>query len=328
MPRLRRLALFAALVGALLIACSGARPRPSVPATQAGTVPGSRPAALRVVAVETFLADLAQNVAGDRLQVGALMPLGVDPHEFEPTPGDVKSVAESDVLIVNGGGLEAFLDKLLSNAGGKQRVIQAAAGLRSREKSAGEPPDEAAGQGGGQTGQGDPHFWFDPTLVIHYVENIRDGLSQADPEGASVYRANADGYIEKLKALDQTIKQQVGVLRADQRKLVTDHDTFGYFADRYGFEMVGMLIPSLTTADTTTAKQLAELIDRIKASRAKAIFIEQGANPQVANQVARDTGVRVVAGLYTHSLSAPDGPAPTYLKMVEYDAKTIVDGLK
>lgn len=276
--------------------------------------------ALRVVAVETFLADIARNVAGDRLKIEALMPVGADPHGFEPTPQDSRKLAESNVLIINGAGFEEFLNKLLQNAGGTRLIIEASKGLESRALQADEPHD--------QDNPGDPHFWFDPTRTVHYVENIRDGLTHADPAGAEVYKANADAYITKLNALDADIKQRVSAIPPQNRKLVTDHDTFGYFADRYGFEIVGMIVPSFTTADSSTAQQVAGLIDRIKATGAKAIFIETSANPALANQIARDTGAQVVTGLYTHSLSELNGPAPTYIQMLQYDAQKIVDALK
>jgi ABC-type Zn uptake system ZnuABC Zn-binding protein ZnuA len=274
----------------------------------------------RVIAIETFLADISQNVAGDRIKIEALMPIGADPHSFEPTPQDSRKIAESDVLIINGTGFEEFLNKLLQNAGGKHQMIEASKGLTSRALKADEPHDE--------DNPSDPHFWFDPTNTIRYVENIRDGLTQADPAGAELYKRNAAEYITKLNALDAEIKQRVSVIPAANRKLVTDHDTFGYFADRYGFEIVGMIVPSFTTADSSTAQQVAQLIDSIKATKAKAIFIEASTNPALADQIAQDTGATVVTGLYTHSLSEPNGPAPTYLKMLEYDTQKIVDALK
>lgn len=305
-----RLALWLvpALVGfALVSACA---PRLAAPTRASGE--------LRVLAVETFLADMTQNVAGDRLRVEALMPTGLDPHAFEPTPQDVRRVSESDVLIVNGGGVEAFITKLLQNAGGSAQVVTASAGLASRPLAPGEA----------NAGEGDPHFWLDPTRAVTYVENIRDALARADPAGATVYRANADVYITKLNALDAWIKLEVAAIPPGERKLVTDHDTFGYYADRYGFDVIGMLVPSTSTADSSTAQQLAALIDAIRASHVRAIFLENNSNPQLATQIARDTGARVVTGLFTHSLSEADGPAPTYLKMLEYDTRTIVDSLK
>lgn len=278
------------------------------------------PSSLRVIAIETFLADIAQNVGGDRVTIRALMPTGADPHSFEPTPQDSRMIAESDIVIVNGAGFEQFLAKLFQNAGGTHQIIEASKGLTSRTIKADEPRD--------QDNPGDPHFWFDPTKTIRYVENIRDGLAQADPAGAKVYQNNAAGYITKLEALDAEIQQRVSVIPEANRKLVTDHDTLGYFADRYGFEIVGTIVPSFTTADSSTAQQVARLIDKIRATGAKAILLEASTNPAVAAQIAQDTGARVVTGLYSHSLSEPDGPASTYIEMLQYDTEKIVEALK
>jgi ABC-type Zn uptake system ZnuABC Zn-binding protein ZnuA len=273
-----------------------------------------------VVAVETFLADVAQHVAGDRVSVTALLPLGVDPHSFEPTPADAARVVASNVLIVNGAGLEAFLDRLLANVGGQHQAIVASAGLTSRQPREGEPaPDEPTG---------DPHFWLDPNNVIKYVQNIRDGLSQADPPGGAVYAANAEAYISQLKELERWIGEQVNQLPREHRLLVTNHESLGYFADRYGFRVVGSIIPSVSSEASPSAQQLAQLVDRIRASGARAIFLETGSNPQLAEQIAQETGVKVVTDLYTHSISAADGPAPSYVEMMRYDVRQIVEALK
>jgi ABC-type Zn uptake system ZnuABC Zn-binding protein ZnuA len=299
----------------LLASCVVASPTPSAtPSATPSLTPTQTPGPPRVLAVESFLADIAQNVAGDRLTVETLIPLGVDPHAYQPTPRDVAKVADSDVLIVNGAGIEAFLDPLLANAGGQRTVITASAELTPRPDPQGEHP------------QGDPHFWLDPNNVIQYVENIRDGLPQADPDGAAIYAANAAAYIEQLKALDQWITQQVATLQPERRLLVTNHESLGYFADRYGFTVVGAVIPSVSTDASPTAQQMAALIEQIKATGAPAIFLEMGANPQLAQQIAAETGVRVVTDLYTHSLSAPDGPAPTYIDMMKYNVSQIVAG--
>jgi ABC-type Zn uptake system ZnuABC Zn-binding protein ZnuA len=275
---------------------------------------------LRVLAVETFMEDIAQNVAGDRLKVEALMPLGADPHSFEPTPQDVARVAKSEVLIVNGAGFEGFLTSLLKNAGGERLVIEACAGLTQRTPSTGESISREH--------EGDPHFWLNPIHVISYVENIRDGMIQADPAGKDVYTRNAQAYIAQLNALDAWITDQVAQIPMERRLLVTNHESFGYFADRYGFRLVGAIIPSVSTSASPSAQQMAALIDQIKASGAPAIFLETGANPQLAQQIASETGVKVVSDLYTHSISAADGPAPTYLELMRYNAKQIVEALK
>jgi ABC-type Zn uptake system ZnuABC Zn-binding protein ZnuA len=259
-------------------------------------------------------------VAGDRVKIDTLMPIGVDPHGFEPTPTDVAKIADSTVLIVNGAGFEEFLAKLLQNAGGQRAVIEAAAGLASRQPREGEvaDPDHA----------GDPHFWLDPNNVIKYVENIREGLSTADPAGAATYTANAEAYVAKLKELDRWIVDRVKGVPEAKRLLVTNHESFGYFADRYGFRIIGTVLPSVSTGSSPSAQQLAQLIDQIKAAGAKAIFLETGTNPQLAEQVAGETGSKVVTNLYSHSVSEPAGPAATYIDMLKFNTKAIVDALK
>ena len=271
--------------------------------------------------METFLTDIAQNVFGDRLAVDALMPIGVDPHAFEPTPQDVARIAKSQVLITNGAGFETWLSKVLDNAGGRRLVVEAAAGLPSRQPHAGEivDPDHA---------EIDPHFWLDPISVIKYVENIRDALSQVDPEGKELYTKNAETYIGKLRELDAWITDQVQQVPESRRLLVTNHESFGYFADRYGFRVVGTVIPSVSTGASPSAQQLASLVDHLKATRAPAIFLETGANPQLANQLAQETGIKIVNDLYTHSVTEPSGNAPTYIDMMRYNVQKIVEALK
>ncbi len=276
---------------------------------------------LNVLASETFLADIAQNVAGDRLKVTALLPVGIDPHSFEPTPQDVAKVAGSQVLIVNGAGLEGYLSKLLDNAGGQRQVIVASAGLASRRAG----PDEVRDT---DHPEGDPHFWLDPNMAIKYVEAIRAGLSQADPAGAAVYAKNAEAYSAQLKTLDEWIAAQVQPIPPERRLLVTNHESLGYYADRYGFKIVGAVVPSFSTDASPSAQQLAQLVDRIKATGARAVFLETGSNPQLAQQVAQEAGIRVVADLYTESISPAGGPAPSYIAMLRYDTRAIVDALK
>lgn len=287
------------------------------------TAPAGGPAGLNVLAVETFLADIAQNVAGDRLKVAALIPVGVDPHGFQPTPADVKKVAASQVLIVNGAGFEEFLADLLKNAGGDRTVIEASAGLTMRET-----PDDPAHAAGGHHEAGDPHFWLDPVLVVKYVENIRDGLSQADPAGATVYAANAGAYIARLTELDKWIAEQVKQIPESNRRLVTNHESFGYFADRYGFIVVGAVIPSVSAGASPSARELAGLVDQVKQAGVRAIFLETGSNPQLARQLAQEVGIKVITELYTHSITDPKGPASTYIDIMKYNVTAIVGALK
>jgi ABC-type Zn uptake system ZnuABC Zn-binding protein ZnuA len=307
----------ASLIG--LAACAA----PAPAAQQAGV-----PASPNVLAVETFLADMAQNVAGDRLKVASLIPIGVDPHAFEPTPQDVVKIAGSQVLIANGAGFESWLDKVLQNAGGTRSLVEAAAGLTSRQPAAGEAAHEDEAAHDQDPHEGDPHYWLDPLSAIKYVENIRDGLSAADPAGKAVYAANAAAYIAKLQELDGWIKAQVAAVPAERRLLVTNHESFGYFADRYGFTVVGTVIPSVNTGASPSAQEMAALTEHIKEHAAPAIFLETGANPQLARQIGQEAGIKVVTDLFTHSITDAGGPAPTYIDMMRHNARVIVEALK
>jgi ABC-type Zn uptake system ZnuABC Zn-binding protein ZnuA len=174
---------------------------------------------------------------------------------------------------------------------------------------------------------GDPHMWLDPNLVITYVENIRDGLIQIDPDGTETYKTNADAYIAQLKELDAWIVEQVNTVPAERRLLVTNHEAMGYFAERYGFEIVGAVIPSMSTDAGTSAKEMSALIEQIKATGAPAIFLGEVENADLANQIAAETGVKVVDSLYLETLT--DGaPAATYIDMMKHNVTRIVEGLK
>jgi ABC-type Zn uptake system ZnuABC Zn-binding protein ZnuA len=307
------LLLSLALAAAFLLGACG--PVAGAPVSGNGATP-------RVLAVETFLAEIVQNVAGDRVKVESLIPIGLDPHVFEPTPQDVRRIAGSEVLIVNGAGFETWLEKTLQNAGGEHRVIEASAGLPSRAPQPGEMLEADGAHAG------DPHFWLDPTKVVKYVENIRDGLTAADPAGKEVYARNAATYLVQLNDLDGWIKAQVAQIPPERRLLVTNHESFGYFADRYGFKLIGAIVPSVSTDASPTAQQLAQLVDQIKATGAIAIFLETGASPQLAEQVSAETGVKVVTGLYTHSITSVGGEAPSYIEMMKFNVNVIVKALK
>jgi ABC-type Zn uptake system ZnuABC Zn-binding protein ZnuA len=293
----------------LLLTClalAACQATPQSPAQE--STPGAE---LSVLAAETFLADIAQNVAGERVAVESILPLDLDPHTYEPTPQDLVKITNSQLLIVNGAGFEFWMDELIENSGGEQLVIEASEGLAESSER-----------------PGDPHFWLDPVSVITYVENIRDGLSTVDPAGELVYRRNAAAYIDELKMLDVWIMDDVKQLPKERRILVTNHESFGYYADRYGFEIIGTIIPSASTGSSPSAQQLVQLVDEIRRTNAPAIFLESGSNPQLAEQVARETDVKVIGDLYTHSISPPDGAAPSYLDMMMYNTRTIVEALK
>jgi ABC-type Zn uptake system ZnuABC Zn-binding protein ZnuA len=259
----------------------------------------------------TILADIARHVAGDRLEVDSLLPIGTDPHSYQATPQDVAKLAKSKLLIINGANYEGFLQPLLENAGGERTIIEASSGIRSREEA----------------GSIDPHMWLDPNNVIRYVENIRDGLIQFDPAGEVVYKTNTDKYLLELTELNTWIDEQVQQIPLEKRLLVTNHEALGYFAERYGFKVVGTVVESFSSDASPSAQQMAGLIDQIKASGAPAIFLDAGDNTSLAQQIADETGVQVVTDLHLESLT--DGtPAATYIDLMKHNVTQIVNALK
>jgi len=317
--------------------------------TGCGSAPQSGSNALSVLASTSFLADIAQNVAGDRVEVKSLLPVGADAHAYQPAPSDVAKISESDVLILNGIEYEHFMESLIENTGGERVTIIASDGLEVREMEAHGDEDEhaededhteeeehaededhadeaEAGEGHGHEA-GDPHMWLDPNLVITYVENIRDGLIAADPEGTDVYTSNAEAYIAELRALDAWIIEQVKGVPAERRLLVTNHESLGYFADRYGFEIVDTILPSFSSEASASAQEIVSAVEAIKSSGATAIFLSEVENADMANQIADDTGVTVVDDLHFESLTN-GAPAATYLDMMRHNVSRIVDALK
>lgn len=268
-----------------------------------------------VLTSTTFLADIARNIAGDRLKIESLLPVGVDPHSYQPTPQDVTKIVESKLLIINGTEYEHFLESLLENAEGEREVIEASAGLS---------PMKDAESGYGAT---DPHLWLDPNNVIIYVENIREGLTHYDPDGAATYQSHAEAYVAQLKELDSWISEQVDQIPPERRLLVTNHEALGYFADRYGFTVVGAVVPSVSSDASPSAEQMAKLIDQIKSNDTPALFLDEVENPALAQQIADETGVKVVEDLHLESLT--DGPpAATYIEMIKHNVSRIVEALK
>lgn len=270
---------------------------------------------LVVLATTTVLADIARNVAGDRVSVDSLIPFGMDPHSYQPIPADVVKISKSTVMIVNGLEYEQFLSPLLQSAGGQRLMITASSGLEPRQM-----------QEAGRTVT-DPHMWLDPNRVVKYVENIRDGLSQADPGRAETYKSNAHAYIAKLKDLDSWIKDQVKQIPPQQRLLVTNHESLGYFSERYGFTIIGEILQSVSSIASPSAQQIALLIDQIKKNHAPAVFLDASDNPELAKQIAEDTDVNVVTDLHLESLTN-GAPAGTYIDMMKYNVTEIVNSLR
>ncbi|MBI5876652.1 MAG: zinc ABC transporter substrate-binding protein [Chloroflexi bacterium] len=280
--------------------------------------PSAPPAGGRIVVVSTTtpVTALVQVVGRDKIALTALLKSNVDPHEYDPQTDDLRAVAGARVIFKSGVGLDAWLDKLIQNSGTKAPVVDTSNGVIVRK-------------GDSHTPSGDPHIWHSAANAIIMLHNVRDGLAQADPANATAYRANADAYEKVLNDTDAYIKQQIASIPAAQRKLVTNHDTFGYYAERYGLTVVGSIIPSLDTNAQPSARELADLVRQIKAENVKAVFTETSINPALARQIAQEAGVKIVeGGLYGDTLGPPGSGAETIDGMLRKNTDLIVTNLK
>lgn len=327
------LSLLAAACGAAGGSAPGAGQTASVPsaATSAATSTEARTdgETLTVVATFSILGDLVRNVAEDRVEIATLVGPGADAHTFEPSPADNQVLLGADVIFENGLGFETWLDGLYESSGSGARRVVATEGMEGLIE-AGEHEEEG-GEGHAEEGEGhgeyDPHVWHDVTNAIYMVERIRDALAEADPRNAAVYRANAEEYIGELRALDEDVRGRTSALLENRRKLVTSHDTFGYFARRYGFEVVNTALGVTTEESEPSAAEIAQLIREIEGAGVPAVFTENVSNPGVLERVAQETGAEVALPLYTDALGEPGSEGETYVEMERYNADTIVEAL-
>lgn len=305
---MRRFIFSLLLVAAIVLGCS---PRP----TESGK--------LQVVATIGIVADVVRQIGGEFVQVNVLLPPGSDAHEYTPRPEDVAILSKAKIVFANGAGLEEFLRPLLENAGATERLVEVSHDVPLLK---GEGEEEHHQNEGAHEHAVDPHTWFDPNNVLLWVDTIAQALSQADPAHRAEYQKNAEAYKGQLRELDAWIREQVAQIPPENRKLVTDHRIFGYFARTYGFEQIGALIPSVSTEASPSAQELAALEDAIRAYGVKAIFIEEIGSQQLAEQVSRDTGVRLIS-LY-HDLGPAGSEVDTYLNYMRYNVTQIVQALK
>lgn len=301
---IRKLAFTLILLSMGLAACQ--------PAAPAGTSGGQ----LKVVATYSVLGDLVRNVGGDKIQLRTLVGPGQDTHTYEPTPADARALAEAALVFENGLGFEKWLDKLYTASGSQAPRIVVTKGI--------EPLTLVVGD---EIGETDPHVWHDVANTSRMVEAIRDALKQADPANAQIYEANAQVYLTQLKDLDNWVVQQVKAVPEGRRKLVTNHDSLGYFAKRYGFEILGTILPTSTEGASPSAQEMAALAGALKASGVPVVFAEKVSSNSLLNQVAAEAGVKVVESLYTDALGPAGSEGETYLKMMRYNVTTIVTAL-
>lgn len=289
---------------------------------------------LEVVVTTTFVGDVVEQVAGEIPQVTILLEPGQNPHSYQPTPQDLVKISRADIIFINGLDLEEFLDDLLEGSGTQAELVVVSEGIQPLgmldevDQHEDDDDHEEDGEDDDQHDRGlgyDPHVWFNPNNLIIWTDNIVSALSGLDPDHAAIYQANGQAYQEELIALDSWIRAEVERIPEENRKLVTDHTSLGYFAEQYGFKQVGAVIPALTTEAETSGQELAQLIDTIRETQVKAIFVGIDFDPTLAQRVAEETGVDLIP-LYFGSLSEGE-PAGTYLDFMRYDVNAIVSAL-
>jgi manganese/iron transport system substrate-binding protein len=276
---------------------------------------------LKVVASTTLVGDVVRQVGGEYIDLRVLLPVGSDPHTFEPRPQDIAALSQAQVVFINGFGLEEALEPIM-DANVKSPSIEVSKGVKALPFG-----DEFHKGVEEEYTSGDPHTWMDPQNVIIWTQNIAAALAQADPSNAGVYQANALAYVNNLKELDGWIRQQVEQIPGERRKLVTDHAILGYFAEKYGFEQVGLVIPALSTNASPSAQDLAALEDAIRGQGVQAVFVSKEVSPTTSKQVAQDTGVTLIS-IYSGSLGEAGSGADTYLDWMRYNVNAIVEALK
>jgi ABC-type Zn uptake system ZnuABC Zn-binding protein ZnuA/ABC-type Mn2+/Zn2+ transport system permease subunit len=301
--RTRGLALAGAVGAVLLIAgCGGS---------------GSDSGKVAVVATTTQIGDFAREVGGDKVDVHQILAPNTDPHDYEPRPDDVTTTADAKIIFENGDNLDSWMDKVVDDSGSDAKVVDLGAGVPVKL------PGESSGP---EASQYDPHWWHDPRNAEAAVRKITTQLSAIDPKDKATFAANGAAYEAKLKALDSGIAHCFQSVPASDRKLVTDHDAFGYFANRYGIQVVGAVIPSQTTQAQPNAQDLSDLADVVRSEHVKAIFPESSLSPKLAETIASQTGATADHTLYGDTLGPGGSSGDTYLKMEAANANSMIEG--
>ena len=296
--------------------------RSTDPATKDSAAGGSTAAddstgKIPVIATYSILGDWVGRVGGDHVRLTTLVGPGGDAHTYEPTPQDSAAVADAALLFENGLGFEVWLDRLFEASGSRAtRVVVT-------QKIPGQTFSDDHGHS-----ETDPHVWHDPQFAIEMVQAVSAALIKADPAHADDYQKNTDAYVSELQELNTWIQGQVAALPDSRRKLVTTHDTFGYFAERYGFQVSSVMGTVSSEVADPSAAQIAAIIETIRREQVPAIFAENILNPQLTEQVAREAGVRIVPTLFTDALGEKGSDGESYLQMMRSNVTKIVESLK
>jgi len=288
-----------------------------------------------VVVSFSVLGDIVENVVGDAATVKTFVGPDSDAHAYEPTPQDAVALEQATAVVTIGLGFEPWLDEIYAASGSKSPVIVSSAALKPIKvdpSAAGHADEEGHAEEeeahAGEAEELDPHVWHDAQNVITMVETIRDGLIAAMPDQAQTFRANSTRYIAELQQLDADIVTMVDSIPVERRKLVTNHDTFGYFAQRYGFVVVGTVLGVSTEGNDPSATEIVALTAAIRESAVPTIFIENMSNSSLIDNVAAEAGVTIAPALYTDALGSADSDGATYLNMMRYNVTTMKTALQ
>jgi zinc/manganese transport system substrate-binding protein len=279
---------------------------------------------VKVIASFSILGDMTKNVGGSRVEVTTLVGPNGDAHVYEPTPADARAVASADLVIVNGLGMEGWMDRLIHTAGYKGPEAVATKGIIPREMTSEAEAEHKPGAK--HEHKLDPHAWQNLVNGQIYVENITQALSSADPAGAHIYQTNAAAYKAKLAELDQWVKTEFGSIPKPKRRMITSHDAFGYLGAAYGITILSPM--GVSTESEPSAGGVARLIRQIRQEKITAVFIENVSDPRLVEQVGKESGVTLGGELYSDALSKPNGPAPTYIDMFKNNVPKIVAAMR
>lgn len=268
---------------------------------------------LPVVASFSILADMVRQVGGERVEVSALVGPGQDVHVYAPTPQDARRLTQARLIIINGLKFEGWIDRLVKSSGTKARIAVATKGIA---------PLKEQGHGHGHAhDHADPHAWQSVANAKIYVANIRDALIASDADGKAQYEAQASAYLAKLDEVEGEVRAAIAAIPAERRKIITTHDAFGYFARAYGVEFIAPV--GVSTESEASAQDVARIIRQVRAQKIPAVFLENVTDPRLARQISAESGAKLGGALYSDSLSAPDGPAGTYIDMVRHNIREL-----
>ncbi len=294
------------------------------------SLPFMAPAAerIRVSTFSTVLTEIAQQIGGERVEVHAHIKSGVDPHEFEPKPADLKTITQSQVILLSAKHMEGYVGKLKEATGTRGNIVEVGdqfPSLKMKADHGHEHHHHGKGEAGHSETVEDPHWWHSVANAKRAARTVRDALIKASPADKDLFNKNTAGYMAKLDALQKWVSVKVAELPRNKRKLVTSHDAFQYFARENGFTIYG--IEGVSAGDEPSSKKVAEIIKSIKAQGVKAIFPATIQNPKVLGEITKETGAKLGGELLSDGLG--DTPETgTYEGMMKYNVSTIVDALK